>query len=476
MKLRSLKAMVLLASPILLASCVFTPPPAAGITPVEIPGGFTRSGQADLVDRWWQSFGDAELDRLVGVALGRNLRLKSAWDRLDQAAATARKSGASLALAVDLDGGVSRSRSKTDTTFGSTVTADSYSVGLAASYEVDLWGRIRSSRDAAALDVRASREDLMTTAMTLSAEVAVTWYRLVQARSALELLGDQEAVSRKFLDLVEVRFGQGRATSVAVLQQRRQLEATRSEIPLARMRRDMLQHRLAVLLGRPPQRKVAGPGAKLPELSELPQTGLPADLVRRRPDLRASFHRIEAADKRVAAAVADRFPTLRLTSRVETRSAESSNLFTNWLASLAGGLLGPIFDAGRRKAEVHRSRAAALERLHLYGQSVLDAFREVEDSLTQERMQRDYVAGLAKQLEIVRAELARARERYANGATDYLPVLTAVQSMQRLELQYLGAELLLIEYRIGLHRALGGGWSLERPGDDPGETLAEPGI
>jgi outer membrane protein TolC len=186
--------------------------------------------------------------------------------------------------------------------------------------------------------------------------------------------------------------------------------------------------------------------------------------------VRAALIRLGAADHRVAAAIADRFPRISLSARAETGAEKLRDLFDNWLASMAANILAPIFDAGRRKAEVQRARAAASERLHAYGDAVLGALREVEDAITSERRGAEYLANVSGRLEIARKLTARTRARYVNGQGDYLPVLLALRAEQNLERVGLGARLSLIEYRIGLYRALGGAWELQAPGTNGKHT------
>jgi outer membrane protein TolC len=165
----------------------------------------------------------------------------------------------------------------------------------------------------------------------------------------------------------------------------------------------------------------------------------------------------------VAAAVADQFPRISLSARVEASAAETKDLFDNWLASLGANLTAPLLDGGLRAAEVDRTRARAEEQLHAYGQSILDALREVEDALVEERQQERYLASLGRQVELSRQASDQTRDRYAKGAEDFLRVLTALQSYQSLQRRELQARRELIEFRIGLYRALGGGWDMEPP-------------
>jgi len=213
---------------------------------------------------------------------------------------------------------------------------------------------------------------------------------------------------------------------------------------------------------------VAADNATLPDLPPQPATGVPAELIRRRPDLRAAELRLASASQEVAAAVADRFPALSLTARSEAWGDRVRSLFDNWLASIAANLTAPILDGGRRAAEVDRTRAAAAQALHAYGQAALEAFQEVEDALAKEHQQQAYLASVERQLDLAAKAAQETQNRYVKGADDYLRVLTAVQSLQRLQRTQLTAKCRLLGYRIDLYRALGGGWELARPG--PAQT------
>ena len=436
--------------------------------PVGAPKAFSMSGKAPMPARWWTAFDDAELSALVERALAGNLNLQSTWDRLEQARAAARAGAAGMYPSVTGDGGASRTRTVTLVRVDDGVKhrdiayASSFSLGLVASYEVDLWGRVRSTRDAAALDLRASREDLSAAAITLAAEVGGTWYRLVDQRGQIRLLDDQIRTNREYLELVTLRFRRGQVPATDVLQQQQLLESTKAEKVQARSGRKVLEHQLAVLLGKSPGAAAGGPGGVLPDLPPLPDTGVPAELIRRRPDLRGAYLRVQAADRRVAAAIADRFPRISLSARAETSAAEVRDLFDNWLAGIAANLTAPLFDGALREAEVDRTRAAASERLHVYGQTVLEALRDVEDALVREARQQEFLASVDQQLDLSRKVIDQTRDRYAKGAMDYLRVLAALQSHQRLQRAHLRGKQELIQFRINLYRALGGGWDMRR--------------
>ncbi len=429
------------------------------VTPVQVPlalpQSFSQSGSQVLEEKWWQAFNDPHLNELIEHALGRNFSLKSSWDRLRQAKAVSRKDSADHYPTLDGEASASHSVTRSD---GTTVKRDSLSLGLTAQYEIDLWGKINSTSEAAALDVEATGADLDAAAMTLAAEVATTWYQLVEQNCNVSLLEQQIAINEKGLELISAQFRTGQVPMADVLQQQQLVESQNSEKILLIAERKQSEHQLTILLGLVPGTKTYDLPAKLPVLPSLPETGIPSQLILARPDVRSSFLAVEAADRRVAAAVADRFPALRLSVSLETLGNYGSDIFSNYLASVASALVGPVVDGGQRKAEVERTRAAASEKLHDYGQTILQAFGEIEDALIVEKQQLSYMQSLQLQSDLARQTMAQIKERYLKGIEDYERVLSALTSMQGLEDTLLTVQRDLLVNRIALCRALGGGW------------------
>jgi NodT family efflux transporter outer membrane factor (OMF) lipoprotein len=446
-----------------LAGCAATVGDVA--PPAELPPQFSASGAEAAPARWWQALGDPRLDALMDQAMAGNFGLRAAWDRLRQAQAVADESRALLLPGVDGSAGASRAANHSPR-FGTTY-ATSFSLGLAATYELDLWGRLRSTYDAARLDAAAGEADLRAAAMTLSAQVASTWFWVVESRGQLGLLDGQVRTNKDYLEMVTVKFGQGQVSATDVLQQRQVLEQTRGERHVVASRLAVLKHALAALLGRAAGQHAPPPEGKLPALPALPATGVPAECVQARPDVRAAWLRVRAADQRTAAAIAEQFPRVGLSARADTTAERVRDLFDNWLASLAANLAAPLFDAGQRRAEIERSRAAAAERLHAYAQAVLTAVAEVEDALAEEAHQRRYVESLRKQLTLSEQSVQQVRDSYAMGAMDFTRLLTTLLSHQRLQRTHLQARRELIERRIDLYRALGRGWEPTPPPNPP---------
>ena len=429
--------------------------------PVRPPSSFSEAGTAQVPDRWWTAFGSAPLDAAIDTALASNFDLRTAWERLRAAEAVTDRTSAFLWPAVDASADASTTE-PADAPGG----GDSFRMDVAASYEVDLWGRIGSRAEAERLRAEATRADYRAAALSLSAEVARVWSRLAEARSQVDLVDRQIRTNETVLELLENRFGSGQVEAVDLLRQRQLLEATREQRTLALERQELLEHQLAVLLGRTPQR---GPGfepATLPELPPLPDAGVPAELIRRRPDVRSAFLRLRAADRDLASAISDRYPRLTLFASTATEAESPGNLFEDWLRTLGGNLLAPLFYGGELQAEVDRTEAVRQQRLFEYGQATLTAYREVEDALARETRQRERVARIRTQVSLAGQAYEQLRVRYLNGTSDYLDVLTALDQVQQLNRDLLGARLALVEARISLYAALAGSFVTGREADD----------
>jgi NodT family efflux transporter outer membrane factor (OMF) lipoprotein len=431
-------------------------PEAGDPLPLQDAPAFSASGDAPLSDEWWTAFEDEYLNERIHDALTENFTLAAAWERLRQAEAIVERERAALLPKLDGTAGAERFE------YSDQDDRTELSLGLQASYEVDLWGRIESAVEAERFRAAASATDYQTAAISLSAEVALAWYQLVVARLGLKLVESQLETNLTVLDVLEMRFAVGQSGSADVLRQRQLVESSREQIVIVQSQIEVLEHQLAVLLGRPPQETMDLPSPALPRVAELPATGVPAALLQRRPDVLGAFLRLKAADEEVAVAVADQYPRINLSASLSTAAETPSGLFSEWLATLAGRLVAPLLDGGERRAEVERTVAARRERLAQYGQTVLEAFRDVEDALAQEANQVRRIRSLETQLTLARRTIQQLRSQYLNGVTDFIDVLTALRDQQQLERDLLTARLDRLAFRIALYRALAGGFETPR--------------
>jgi len=427
---------------------------------VELRKSFLESGIGSP-DRWWDDLDDPELTRLIEATLDDSLSLRMAWARLDQMRAVARAAGAERHPSVDFAatgerrdfGG--RQGSAVDTTLAS----------LTVGYQVDLWKKISNHRKAALYDQQSSHRDVEATALALSAVAGELWYGIAADQATLRLLDEQLVVGQDFLDLVQLRFANGLASAVEVYRQRLQVETTRNQIPVTNIRLSTRKHQVAILLGREPRASIPLPSAVLPEPPPLPSTGIPLEVLRSRPDVLAAELRLIAADHRLAAAIADRYPSLGISATAGGQSESVADILDQWFFNLAANLFAPIIDGGRRAAEADRNRAVVEERFYAWESVLLAACAEVEDALVAENGINQTNRILATQLELAETSLERSRALYANGLADYLTVLTSLQALQELQRQAISTRLEHLSNRIRLYVALGGSWlrALQHP-------------
>lgn len=428
--------------------------------PTEIPKSFSTTGTEPLDDNFWQVFEDDQLDTLIDQALANNFNLETAWDRLAQAQAVAKKSEAALWPQAELDAGFRRSRQDNQ----GLITYNSlYSLGIAAGYEVDLWSRLKSSQKAALLDVQAQRDAVNTAAITVTASIANTWYQLAEVKALVQIAAEQIETNRQVLEIVTVKFRKGAASAADVLRQRQLVASTEALLIVAKEAEELLQYQLSVLLGNQPELTWRQTTIALPDLPPLPSLGIPADVLWRRPDVRRDFRQLQAADQRLAVAVADQYPRISIAASADTSAVSVHDLFDDWLANLAANAIQPLFDGARRKAEVQRQQAVVQERVHTWSQTILDALWDIETALTQDRQQTKLLESLNLQLALARETYQRNRERYIKGQANYIRVLESLQSLQALERNVITAQRTLIGRRIDLYRSIAGPFDLPQP-------------
>jgi outer membrane protein, multidrug efflux system len=497
-------------------SCARFRPEARSADALPLPSEFTLYPDTEPApERWWEAFQSEELNVLVEGSLDGNLSLRQMFARLTQAEMVARQAGAALKPSLNATGDLSGTLRHADQSPGTdhldetnrklgavstlvnnaagagsasalsaaqsslqaantlltqtpemnhTATSRSYRFGLGSSYEIDLWGRVRAQEKAALLDLESSKEDVHGAMLSLSGLVVRQWLSAVAQEQGLALMRQQLELNKTTLERIELYWKNGQATALDIYQQRQIVAQTESLAAPLESALQTAHHELAVLLGRPPRADLSIQATALPQAPPLPTPGLPADLLARRPDVRSSGLRLASSDWRLGAAQADRLPSIRLSASASYGAEEFGLIFNNWMATLAGSLTGPIFDGGRRKAEVERSRAVVDERLAAYQANVLEAVKEVENTLFQEQKQVEYTHALESELEMAEHSHQLALERFSKGLNDYLPVLSALSRLQVLERNLLRAERERLELRVQLYVALGGAWMEEQVG------------
>ena len=427
------------------------PPPSAPPTYMtEQPQPAVRA-----TDRWWQDFNDKQLNLLQEQLFSSNLSLRQAIHRLEQLEALQRVNHARRLPNLNLGGSLGRSQNVSAS--GETrVTAGSLS--LAAGYEIDLWNRLKAGEQAAEFRILAGQAEVKALLLSLSAQLSEQYFLAVEQQAQLGLLEQQTQNSRELLQIVSERYRAGLATAAELYQARQNLATIESQEPAYRTALSQAENSIALLLGQPP-RSLTIKRQQLPELSQVIDLGLPATLLTRRPDIAATLLELEATDRDLAAALADRLPAFDLSAtlgRSATRLAVGDYSGTFWNLTL--GLLQPHYDGGRLKAVSDQQKAARAEQLALSTGKLLSAVEEVESALTAELHTAETATLLSQRRDINQSNLELLRHNYLRGLTDSSDLLSSEIDHLKILSQQINNQRQWLSHRISLVRALGGTW------------------
>ena len=432
---------------------------------------------ADGVPRgkWWMVFGDAALNALQEQAMAANQDLKAAAARVEQARALSRNARSAYYPSVEAGFGPIRQR-PSNASLGLEPDAPNNPATLwraqaGVSYEVDLFKRVAATADAAEADAQQSEALFLSVRLALQADVAQSYF-LIRRLDAEQALYDRTVQLRQeSLQLVQRRFDEGDIAELDLARAKSELAAAQSESMTVARRRAEAEHALAILLGKSPAQFSMASSPLSPGAITVP-AGLPSSLLERRPDIAAAERAMAAANARIGAAQAAFFPRLELTGTLGYESSTLGELF-QWssrsflLGPLAGAILSlPLFDGGQRQAGLDRARARYEEDVARYRQTVLNAFREVEDNLSGLRIldRQTKVQGDAVQSAARAAKLSQVQ--YREGSISYLEVLDADRAVLQRRRTAVQLDAERAHALVDLIRALGGGW------DAPGEPDA----
>jgi NodT family efflux transporter outer membrane factor (OMF) lipoprotein len=416
---------------------------------------FAKIKEQAIPAKWWTIYNNEELNQLIDLALLNNSDIEITRKKIDQAAAVAGKSFADLLPEINATGEREYIKSNID-------VPSSFSLLSAASYELDLWGKNKATYKASTLEAQASIEDLKASAITVSASIIENWLRIAAIQEEESLLKEQILLNETIFDLLLKRYSLGGSQALDVLQQKEILARTQSLQSSLESDKALLLNQIAYLSGTTPSLLPEITVSKLPSILPLPSAGLPAELLKNRPDIVSAWLRLEAADWTVKAAWADRLPSINLSGNYSLSAGKISNLLDSWLLELTAGLAAPVFNGGLRKNEQKRTQALADEWVTRYKDTILNAVLEVEDSLARNHYQTQTIELLKSQLKTSKATLEQAQTQYIGGNETYLTVLSSLNNVQTLERQLIQEKLKLFLYRVQLYRSIGySSWTSE---------------
>ena len=419
------------------------------------------SSLADLP--WWQVFNDKALQGLITQALAGNYDLKVAVARIDEARAQVAVVRADLYPQVGYQASAAREKSFIPLPqLQGNVTYNSFLAAVNATWEIDLWGRIRHSADAATASLYAQEDVRRGVMLALVSNVAASYFALIELDRQLAIAQESATVYKQTLDLFTQRFEAGRDSKLGVV--RAQAAYDSSSAAIAALNRAITQQEnaICVLLGIYP--RAIERGTQLPQ-QVMPATpvGLTTDLLQRRPDIMQAEQVMVGANAQIGVAVANYFPRIGLSALYGGQGVEVSDLFKSNFSiwSLGAGLTGPIFQGGRLKAGVQAQEAFWNESIAQYKQTVTVAFRETSDAMIAQQTLVTQRKALESQVQANREAVDLAMQRYTGGRANYFEVLDAEQSLFPSEDALAQTQRDQLVAVVSLYKALGGGWNLK---------------
>jgi NodT family efflux transporter outer membrane factor (OMF) lipoprotein len=431
----------------------------------------TRAEAVADVSQWWRSLNDPLLTELVDEALRANPDLKTARARLRGARARSLVAASDRFPSVNAAARASRSRSSEEAGSGDTVSF--YRAGFDATWELDVFGGVRRNVEAAEADLEASEADLYDTQVSLAAEVALNYVDVRALQARLDIARANLESQTETLQLTDWRAQAGLVSSQDAEQALSNREQTRAQIPALETRLAETAHTLDLLLGRAPGTLGArlATTAALPAVPDAVAVGIPADALRRRPDLRAAERALAAETARVGVAQAARYPAFGLSGSIGVEALTLGALGHGGAAtsSLLAGITAPIFNAGRLRAQVEIQDAVREQTEIAYQRAVLVALQDVENALVALVRNGERVDALMRAAEAARNAALLARERYSAGLVDFQSVLDTERSVLAIEDALASARADRVLALIRLYKALGGGWSPSTAAASAGE-------
>jgi multidrug efflux system outer membrane protein len=439
---------------------------------VEQPTAFKSQPASEeappIAPEWWRLYRDPELDHLIATATSSNQNLRQAVARVDEARAFARIAASSLYPTLSVDPGFTRQRvsanrpgGTTGKRVGASATFNDWLVPFDLAYELDVWGRIRRSFEAANAQVAASADDVAVVRLTVQTDLAHAYYILRSLDAQSAILSHTVASYREQVRILSVQLKNGLLNPLFMSQAQAQLHATLAQQRDVERARADQEHVLAILCGQPaPSFGVAANPLHEASPPVVPP-GLPAELLARRPDVAEAEQNVVAANAQIGVATANFYPTFTLTGTAGFESASASSIF-DWrsrVAAIAPSISFPIFQGGRLNANLEATEARYRQTVAAYVNQILVAYADVEDALTDLHALSDEVGNLREAVSASQNYLRLAQAQYKFGLVDYLIVIDAERTLLANQLSLAQAVNLQMGSSIRLIKALGGGWN-----------------
>ena len=448
---------------LLLAGCAVGPNYKRPET-VPVPTGWRDTTQA-LRDSsyanipWWGVLGDTTLQALIREALKQNRDVHIALARVNEARALLGVQRLELYPQIDIRAGA-RHSDGADSLLSGITNKDAFYVGAGLSWELDFWGRIRRLNESARATLLASEQGRRGVIMTVVSEVARAYLEMLDLDGQVAIADSQATIRRQSLDLARARYEGGLTSELDVRQGEAALAIAEGTLSNALRQRTQKENELSVLLGHPPGGVPRGLPLAQQKFPQVIPAGLPSGLLERRPDVLQAEEQLRASNARIGAAIGALFPTISLTSVGGTISSDVGNLFKTGTGfwNIAGNLIQPIINHSRNRKQVAAERARTEAAVGQYENAVLNAFREVEDGLTDVQRLREEADAASRAATAATLAVGLAADRYEGGVDTYLTLLDAQREQLNAQLQESQLQRQQRVAVVRLYKALGGGW------------------
>lgn len=423
--------------------------------------------------KWWEIFNDPVLDTLIITALRENKNTLIAASRVAQARANVSFNKADMGPKIGINAGATRG----DFALGSihlNSATTGFSTSAVANWEIDFWGKFRRGTEAAQAELLASLYGKRAIEITLISEVATNYFQLIDFKARLEISESTLSLRDSTLKIIQARFDKGYTHIIDVNQAQIQKAITQVSIPQFKRAIAFTEHNLSILLGKTPDSISTLKTLQEYGLPELIPTGIPSELLQRRPDILQSQEYYRAQNARIGVAQAMRFPSISLTGLLGLGSNDLSDLVSNGLGwSVGGNLAAPLFEWGKNKKRVEIERERANESLLIYENTVLNALLEVDNSLVELSTLNEELVANKMMVNAANNASYLSRERYYQGVTGYLEVIENQRVEFDARLAYSENYQRLLTSYVGLYKSLGGGWISQEEIDKYAQKIAD---
>ncbi|GAB1440352.1 efflux transporter outer membrane subunit [Providencia sp.] len=428
---------------------------------------------------WWAIFDDPQLSSLIQRATTNNLNLQLATARMQQSRTVLGIADSALMPDLNLEGSYQRQRATSVGSMdpsGKKGEADfnNWRGGFSTIWEIDMWGKLRRSSESARASFAASEENRRAILTSMTAEIASNYLQLRANQQQIIVAQENHATALQTLQLTQIRLQNGSGNQLDVAQAQVQLDQVGALLPVLADKQNRLSNALSLLLGRQPGTLVPELSAikPLPKLTRSVPMGLPSDLALRRPDIREAAERLHQATAEIGVAKADYYPRITLTGNAGYQALSLSNMgsWSTHTFAIGPSLYLPIFDGGRIKQQVELSKYRQQEMAIAYQQTVLRAWHEIDDALSDYQAQQHRQTHLAAAVSANQHAFSLARDSYLNGASDFMHVLSTQRALLDLQSAQIVSQEETVLAVVNLYRALGGGWEQTYPSNTQQEN------